>query len=70
LARSAKDCHNITGSLAAFQQNIVKKVRHKKTYRQRIVDGYNAGPQGLYILIVLEDIILPRGAILVNFPPW
>jgi hypothetical protein len=34
-----------------------------------MVDGHRAGLQGLHILIVLEDIILPRGAIPVNFPP-
>jgi hypothetical protein len=63
---STKDCHNIPISLAEFQQGIIKKVHRKKTYRQRIIDGNNAGPQGLHILVVLEDIILPRGAIPVN----
>jgi hypothetical protein len=34
-----------------------------------MVDGHNAGPQGLHILVVLEDIILPTGVIPINFPP-
>jgi hypothetical protein len=59
LARSAKDYHNTTGSS--------RKVHRKQTYRQRVVDGHNAGPQGVHILIVLVDIILPRGVIPVNF---
>jgi hypothetical protein len=32
-----------------------------------MVDGHNAGPQGLHILIIVEDIILPRSVIPVNF---
>jgi hypothetical protein len=34
-----------------------------------MVDGHNAGPPGLHILIVFEDIILPRGVFPVNFSP-
>jgi hypothetical protein len=35
-----------------------------------VVDGHDAGPQGLHILVVFEDVILPRGVIPVNFPLW
>jgi hypothetical protein len=62
-ARSAKDCHNITWSSVAFQPGIIKKKTH-------VVNGNNAHPQGLHILVIFKNIILPRGAILVNFPPW
>jgi hypothetical protein len=33
-----------------------------------MVNGHNVGPQGLHILIVFEDIILPRDVIPINFP--
>jgi hypothetical protein len=33
-----------------------------------VVDGHDAGPQGLHILVVFEDVILPRGVVLVNLP--
>jgi hypothetical protein len=42
----------------------------KQTYRQRVVDGHNAGLQGLHVLVVFKNIILPRGAIPINFPSW
>jgi hypothetical protein len=42
----------------------------KQTHRQRMVDGHDAGPQGLHILVVFKDIILPRAAIPINFPSW
>jgi hypothetical protein len=31
-----------------------------------MVDGDDAGPQGLHVLIVLEPILLPRGVIPIN----
>jgi hypothetical protein len=35
-----------------------------------MVDGHDAGPQDLHILIVIEDITLPRSVIPINFPSW
>jgi hypothetical protein len=67
-AHYAKDCHNITRSSLAFPQGIIKKSTSWATYCHRIVDGHNAGLQGLHILIVLKNVILPRGVIPVNFP--
>jgi hypothetical protein len=32
-----------------------------------MVDGHNAGAQGLQILVVIKDINLPKSVILVNF---
>jgi hypothetical protein len=69
LACSAKDCHSTTNLSATLQQKTSSgKAHRKQTYRQRMVHGHDAGPQGLHILIILEDIILPRGVIPVNFP--
>jgi hypothetical protein len=68
-AHSSKDYHNITRSSVAFQQSIIKNSTSWATCHQRIVDGHNAGPQGLHILIVLRNVILPRGVIPVNFSP-
>jgi hypothetical protein len=33
-----------------------------------MVDGHDAGLQGLHILVVFEDVILPKGAVPVNLP--
>jgi hypothetical protein len=32
-----------------------------------MVDGHNAGSQGMHVLVVFKNIILPRGAIPINF---
>jgi hypothetical protein len=29
----------------------------KQTYRQRVAEGHNAGPQGLHVLVVFKNII-------------
>jgi hypothetical protein len=71
LARSAKDYHKHSKLVSSTStKTSSRKVHHKQTNCQRVVDGHNAGPQGLHILVVLADIILPRGVIPVNFPSW
>jgi hypothetical protein len=71
LARFAKNCNGTTSSLATLQhKHRQEKYIIRQTHRQRVVDGHDAGPQGLHILIVSEDVILPKGAVPVNLPPW
>jgi hypothetical protein len=40
------------------------------TYRQRVVDGDNAGPQGLHVLVIFKPVPLPRGVIPINCASW
>jgi hypothetical protein len=37
-----------------------------ETYRQRVVDGDDAGPQGLHVLVIFKPVLLPRGVIPIN----
>jgi hypothetical protein len=36
------------------------------THRQRIIDGEDAGPQGLHVLVIFKPVLLPSGVIPVN----
>jgi hypothetical protein len=38
----------------------------QETHNECVVDGDDAGPQGLHVLIILEPIILPWGVIPIN----
>jgi hypothetical protein len=40
------------------------------THRQRIIDGDDAGPQGLHVLLIFKQVLLPRGVIPVNRSLW
>jgi hypothetical protein len=73
LARSAKDYQQNNKLVNNTSTNTSSESASSETYCQRMVDGHDAGPQGLDILIVIEDIILPRSVIPVNFSsrqPW
>jgi hypothetical protein len=37
-----------------------------ETYRQLVVDGDDAGPQGLHVLVIFKPVLLPRGVIPIN----
>jgi hypothetical protein len=40
------------------------------THRQCVIDGDDAGPQGLHVLVIFKPVLLPRGVILVNCALW
>jgi hypothetical protein len=42
----------------------------KTTHRQCGINGNNAGPQGLHVLVIFKQVILIRSMIPVNFPQW
>jgi hypothetical protein len=67
LARSAKDCQQNNKLVSNTSTNTLSESTSSETYRQRMVDGHNAGAQGLQILVVIKDINLPKSVILVNF---
>jgi hypothetical protein len=46
--------------------HLQEEISRKTTHRQRIVNGNNAGPQGLHVLVVFKPVLPPRGVILVN----
>jgi hypothetical protein len=72
LALSANDCHNTTRSSATLKTRTIKQTSNMSwaTYRQRIIDGDDASPQGLHALVVFKPVLLPRGAIPINCALW
>jgi hypothetical protein len=73
LAWFAKDCQQHNKLVNNTSTNMSSENTSSETYRQCMVDGHDAGLQGLHILVVIKDIIQPRSVIPVDFSsrqPW
>jgi hypothetical protein len=72
LALSTNDCHKTTRSSATLQSCTIKQtsIMSWATYCQCVIDGGDAGPQGLHVLVIFKPVLLPRGVIPVNCAPW
>jgi hypothetical protein len=68
LALSANDCHSTTRSSTTLQSCMIKQTSNVSwaTYRHCVIDGDDAGPQGMHVLVIFKLVLLPRGVIPIN----
>jgi hypothetical protein len=57
--------NQVVGNISAAKQTSENNSSWS-THRERVVNGDDAGPQGLHVLIIFEPILLPRGVIPIN----